>query len=149
MLLLLPPSSSLFASRFKAHGFPTPGRLDRRRMPLLHTPRKQRSRLPALASSDDVDAFTKYSGYLFEGGASAEAEFLDAYDLPLITAIYRRKPLMVLRRFIQISATFGRWFAVRYLDSVSDRSDEMFKASSALLIRAAELRAILLELGPV
>ncbi|RWW24032.1 hypothetical protein GW17_00011696, partial [Ensete ventricosum] len=134
---------------FKAHGFPTPGRLDRRRMPLLHTPRKQRSRLPALASSDDVDAFTKYSGYLFEGGASAEAEFLDAYDLPLITAIYRRKPLLVLRRFIQISATFGRWFAVRYLDSVSDRSDEMFKASSALLIRAAELRAILLELGPL
>ncbi|THU72200.1 hypothetical protein C4D60_Mb04t09590 [Musa balbisiana] len=142
MLLLLPPSSTLFASRFKAHGFPTPGRLDRRRMPLLHTPRRRGSRLPALASSDDVDAFTKYSGYLFEGGASSEAEFLDAYDLPLITSIYRRKPFLVLRRFLQISATFGRWLTVRYLDSVSDRSDEMFKT------RAAELRAILLELGP-
>ncbi|XP_065019346.1 uncharacterized aarF domain-containing protein kinase At1g71810, chloroplastic-like isoform X2 [Musa acuminata AAA Group] len=142
MLLLLPPSSSLFASRFKAHGFPTPGRLDRQRMPLLHTPRRRGSRLPALASSDDVDAFTKYSGYLFEGGASSEAEFLDAYDLPLITSIYRRKPFLVLRRFLQISTTFGRWFTVRYLDSVSDRSDEMFKT------RAAELRAILLELGP-
>ncbi|URD96872.1 ABC1 family [Musa troglodytarum] len=148
MLLLLPPSSSLFASRFKAHGFPTPGRLGRQRMPLLHTPRRRGSRLPALASSDDVDAFTKYSGYLFEGGASSEAEFLDAYDLPLITSIYRRKPFLVLRRFLQISATFGRWFTVRYLDSVSDRSDEVFKASSVLLIRAAELRAILLELGP-
>ncbi|CAL9755466.1 unnamed protein product [Musa acuminata subsp. burmannicoides] len=145
MLLLLPPSSSLFASRFKAHGFPTPGRQDRLRMPLLHTPRRRGSRLPALASSDDVDAFTKYSGYLFEGGASSETEFLDAYDLPLITSIYRRKPFLVLRRFLQISATFGRWVTVRYLDSVSDRSDEMFKASST---RAAELRAILLELGP-
>ncbi|XP_064959497.1 uncharacterized aarF domain-containing protein kinase At1g71810, chloroplastic-like isoform X3 [Musa acuminata AAA Group] len=142
MLLLLPPSSSLFASRFKAHGFPTPGRLDRQRMPLLHTPRRRGSRLPALASSDDVDAFTKYSGYLFEGGVSSEAEFLDAYDLPLITSIYRRKPFLVLRRFLQISTTFGRWVTVRYLDSVSDRSDEMFKT------RAAELRAILLELGP-
>ncbi|CAL9084534.1 unnamed protein product [Musa textilis] len=133
MLLLLPPSSSLFASRFKAHGFPTPGRLGRQRMPLLHTPRRRGSRLPALASSDDVDAFTKYSGYLFEGGASSEAESLDAYDLPLITSIYRRKPFLVLRRFLQISATFGRWFTVRYLDSVSDRSDEMFKASSDVI----------------
>lgn len=103
-------------------------------MPLLHTPRRRGSRLPALASSDDVDAFTKYSGYLFEGGASSEAEFLDAYDLPLITSIYRRKPFLVLRRFLQISTTFGRWVTVRYLDSVSDRSDEMFKASSVLLV---------------
>ncbi|XP_042406103.1 uncharacterized aarF domain-containing protein kinase At1g71810, chloroplastic-like [Zingiber officinale] len=97
---------------------------------------------PAVAVSDDVDAFTKYSGYLFEGGASSEAEFLRSYDFPSIVAIYRRRPFLVLRRFIQITAAFGRWFAERYIDSVSDRSDEMFET------RAAELRAILQELGP-
>ncbi|KAG6499379.1 hypothetical protein ZIOFF_039145 [Zingiber officinale] len=83
---------------------------------------------PAVAVSDDVDAFTKYSGYLFEGGASSEAEFLRSYDFPSIVAIYRRRPFLVLRRFIQITAAFGRWFAERYIDSVSDRSDEMFEA---------------------
>ncbi|XP_042402546.1 uncharacterized aarF domain-containing protein kinase At1g71810, chloroplastic-like [Zingiber officinale] len=97
---------------------------------------------PAVAVSDDVDAFTKYSGYLFEGGASSEAEFLRFYDFPSIAAIYRRRPFLVLRRFIQITVAFGRWFAERYIDSVSDRSDEMFET------RAAELRAILQELGP-
>ncbi|KAG6495392.1 hypothetical protein ZIOFF_043195 [Zingiber officinale] len=82
---------------------------------------------PAVAVSDDVDAFTKYSGYLFEGGASSEAEFLRFYDFPSIAAIYRRRPFLVLRRFIQITVAFGRWFAERYIDSVSDRSDEMFE----------------------
>ncbi|KAF3324285.1 aarF domain-containing protein kinase [Carex littledalei] len=92
--------------------------------------------------SGDDDAFTKYSGYLFQNGALSEAQLLTEYNLPVIAGIYRRKPLLVLRRFTQICTTFGRWFAQRYLDSINDRSDEMFKT------RAAELRMILLELGP-
>ncbi|KAJ3677340.1 hypothetical protein LUZ60_003064 [Juncus effusus] len=108
--------------------------------------RRRRSAKPPRASiavgSGKDDAFTKYSGYLFNNGASSEAEFLEEYDLRAISRIYRQKPLLVLRRFVQISVTFGRWFAARYLDSLSDRSDEMFK------IRAAELRMLLLELGP-
>ncbi|KAI4963166.1 hypothetical protein ZWY2020_019638 [Hordeum vulgare] len=37
---------------------------------------------------------------------------------------------------------FGQWFALRYLDSLNERAADMFK------IRAAQLRRILLELGP-
>ncbi|WOK96855.1 hypothetical protein Cni_G05563 [Canna indica] len=136
-LLLFPPPPSLFPAGFKPYGFPEP----RSRRPLHHAPRRRRSPEP-VAVTDDIDAFTKYSGYLFEGGASSEAEFLKSYDLPSIASIYRRKPFLVLRRFLQISTAFGRWFAVRYLDSLSERSNEMFKT------RAAELRAIFLELGP-
>ncbi|KAH0455658.1 hypothetical protein IEQ34_015690 [Dendrobium chrysotoxum] len=94
------------------------------------------------APAGEVDTFTKYSGYLFENGVLSEAEFLDEYDLRSIAAIYRRKPFLVLRRFVQIGTKFGRWFAVRYIDRLLERSDEMFK------IRASELRMILLELGP-
>lgn len=75
-----------------------------------------------------MDAFTKYSGYLFEGGRS-EADFLEAYDLQSIASIYRKKPFLVLRRLIQIGTTFGRWFAFRFVDSLMERSDEMFKVS--------------------
>ncbi|KAJ0975213.1 hypothetical protein J5N97_017178 [Dioscorea zingiberensis] len=98
-------------------------------------------KVPA-AANGDVDAFTKYSGYIFEGGASSEAEFLNEYNIAAITAIYRRKPFLVFRRFVQIGTTFGQWFASRYLDSLQERSDEMFK------VRAAELRLILVKLGP-
>ncbi|KAI0499188.1 hypothetical protein KFK09_020090 [Dendrobium nobile] len=94
------------------------------------------------APAGDIDTFTKYSGYLFENGVLSEAEFLTEYDLRSIAAIYRRKPFLVLRRFVQIGTKFGRWFAVRYIDRLLERSDEMFK------IRASELRMILLELGP-
>ncbi|KAJ1701305.1 hypothetical protein LUZ63_001084 [Rhynchospora breviuscula] len=106
---------------------------------------RRRARPPSASinvGSGNDDTFTKYSGYLFRNGVSSEAEFLTEYDVSVIAAIYRRKPLLVLRRFTQISTTFGRWFAQRYLDSVYERSDEMFK------IRAAELRMLLLELGP-
>ncbi|KAK1301791.1 putative aarF domain-containing protein kinase [Acorus calamus] len=95
----------------------------------------------AVVRDDTTDAFTKYSGYLFEGGSS-EAEFLQEYDIAAIAAVYRRRPLLVLRRLFQVSALFGRWFGLRYLDGLMERSDQMFK------IRAAELRKILLELGP-
>lgn len=74
--------------------------------------------------------------------ANAEGELPTAYDINGIAAVYRRRPLLVLRRSLQIGASFGRWFALRYLDSVNERADDMFE------IRAAQLRRILLELGP-
>ncbi|XP_051219787.1 uncharacterized aarF domain-containing protein kinase At1g71810, chloroplastic [Lolium perenne] len=90
----------------------------------------------------EEDAFTRSSGYLFEEGMSAEGELPTAYDISGIAAVYRRRPLLVLRRSLQIGASFGRWFALRYLDTVNERADDMFE------VRAAQLRRILLELGP-
>jgi aarF domain-containing kinase len=49
--------------------------------------------------------------------------------MPKIAAIYRRKPLVLIRRLVQIGTTFGRWFGLRYLDRVMERSDQMFKVS--------------------
>ncbi|XP_058096615.1 uncharacterized aarF domain-containing protein kinase At1g71810, chloroplastic isoform X5 [Magnolia sinica] len=139
MLLHLPPNFSLLPSNFKS--IPPP-----KSHFLLGKPRRIRFQyrfrcsktLPELTA---VDSFTKYSGYLFEGGAS-EAESLVEYDPSKIGFIYRRKPILLIRRLFQIGVTFGRWFGLRYLDSVLERSDQMFE------IRAAELRAILVELGP-
>ncbi|KAJ1273081.1 hypothetical protein BS78_06G252900 [Paspalum vaginatum] len=96
----------------------------------------------AIAVSSDEDAFTRCSGYLFEEGAATESELPTAYDLPGIAAVYRRRPLLVLRRSLQIGTSFGRWFAMRYFDRVNERTDDMFE------LRAAQLRRILLELGP-
>ncbi|KAK4740897.1 hypothetical protein SAY87_024485 [Trapa incisa] len=87
------------------------------------------------------DTFTEKSGYLFELSAT-EADSLMEYDPSRIATVYKRRPLILVRRLLQIGFTFGRWFALRYLDSVNDRSDEMFK------IRAEELRQILVQLGP-
>ncbi|KAJ6685165.1 CHAPERONE-ACTIVITY OF BC1 COMPLEX CABC1 -RELATED [Salix purpurea] len=94
-----------------------------------------------VVNSNDVDAFTEKSGYLFKL-SSSEADSLNDYDLKKIAAIYKRKPFILLRRLFQIGSTFGRWLAARYVDSITEKSDLMFK------IRAAELRQILLELGP-
>ncbi|GAV87231.1 ABC1 domain-containing protein [Cephalotus follicularis] len=91
--------------------------------------------------SSDVDTFTEKSGYLFDLSA-LEADSLNDYDVQKIAAIYKRKPFVLLRRLFQIGTTLGRWFAVRYVDQVRERSDQMFK------VRAAELRKILTELGP-
>ncbi|KAJ0975192.1 hypothetical protein J5N97_017157 [Dioscorea zingiberensis] len=129
----LPAISKPYYSSITSYGF-------RHRIPKLR-PRRWREGAAA-AANGDVDAFTKYSGYIFEGGASSEAEFLNEYNIAAITAIYRRKPFLVFRRFVQIGTTFGQWFASRYLDSLQERSDEMFK------VRAAELRLILVKLGP-
>lgn len=96
----------------------------------------------SIAVSSDEDAFTRCSGYLFEEGAATESQLPTAYDLPGIAAVYRRRPLLVLRRSLQIGTSFGRWFALRYLDRVNERADDMFE------LRAAQLRRILLELGP-
>ncbi|XP_022850333.1 uncharacterized aarF domain-containing protein kinase At1g71810, chloroplastic isoform X3 [Olea europaea var. sylvestris] len=117
-------------------------------------PRRHCRRIPAIlnsgrsvlaafsaSTSDDVDAFTKYSGYLFELSTS-EAESLTEYKITRISAIYKKKPFVLLRRLFQIGTTFGKWFALRYYDSLTERSDLMFE------VRAAELRKILVQLGP-
>ncbi|CAN6269451.1 unnamed protein product [Urochloa humidicola] len=119
-----------------------------RRPPPRPRPRRRLVKPPlaaasgSIAISSDEDAFTRCSGYLFEEGVATESELPTAYDLPGIAAVYRRRPLLVLRRSLQISTSFGRWFALRYLDRVNERADDMFE------LRAAQLRRILLELGP-
>lgn len=110
--------------------------------PKLLFPSKPPTRVISRASPRlEVDAFTEKSGYLFDLSA-LEAESLIDYNPSRIAAIYRRKPLILLRRLIQIGTTFGKWFGVRYIDNLMERSDQMFK------VRAAELRRILVELGP-
>ncbi|XP_070028303.1 uncharacterized aarF domain-containing protein kinase At1g71810, chloroplastic isoform X2 [Nicotiana sylvestris] len=97
--------------------------------------------LPVAAVAREVDDFTKYSGYVFELN-SADEESLTEFNIAKIAAFYQKKPLIVVRRLVQIGSTLGKWFAVRYMDIVNERADEMFK------IRAAELRKILVQLGP-
>lgn len=78
------------------------------------------------ATSSEVDAFTQYSGYLFEL-SSSEAESLTEYRISRIAAIYQKKPFILLRRLFQTATTLGKWFALRYYDSVTDRGDLMFE----------------------
>eukprot|EP00249_Psilotum_nudum_P018016 c26599_g1_i1 orf=673-2898(-) len=92
-------------------------------------------------ATGEVDTFSKYSGYI-AAAATSEAELIDEYDAQRIAAIYKRRPFLLLRRIIQIIFTLGRWLAFRYLDSLSGRSDAMFKE------RAGDLRAALVQLGP-
>ncbi|XWS21839.1 hypothetical protein CRYUN_Cryun30bG0090000 [Craigia yunnanensis] len=128
MPLLLPSAPTI-------HSFPATPKLHfRSKPPPLRAVTHASSRL-------EVDAFTEKSGYLFNLSA-LEAESLLDYSPSRIAAIYRRKPLILLRRLIQIGTTFGKWFGVRYIDNLMERSDQMFK------VRAAELRKILVELGP-
>ncbi|XP_057774781.1 uncharacterized aarF domain-containing protein kinase At1g71810, chloroplastic-like isoform X2 [Salvia miltiorrhiza] len=94
-----------------------------------------------IAATNEVDAFTQYSGYLFEL-SSSEAESLNEYKISKIAAIYQKKPLILLRRLLQTATTLGRWFALRYYDRITERADAMFE------VRAAELRKILVQLGP-
>ncbi|EYU36535.1 hypothetical protein ABFS82_14G277200 [Erythranthe guttata] len=126
MLLFPPPSPPLF-----------------RPANFTPNPRWRPSILPQrlLAASNEVDAFTQSSGYLFDL-SSSEAESLTEYNVSRIAAIYRRKPFILLRRLFQISTTLGKWFAFRYYDRITERSDLMFQ------VRAAELRKILVQLGP-
>ncbi|KAK9740777.1 hypothetical protein RND81_03G059300 [Saponaria officinalis] len=104
---------------------------------------RRRVKITAFSSGggDDVDTFTRNSGYLFKLSES-EAESLSEYDVVKIKSIYRKKPVIVFRRVVQIGTTLGRWFVLRFIDGLMDRADSMFE------IRAAELRKILVELGP-
>ncbi|KAF3445345.1 hypothetical protein FNV43_RR10521 [Rhamnella rubrinervis] len=139
-ILQLPSSSSssLFSS------FPTVSKPQSPPFSLLRSASRRSfsSRCVARRSSgDDVDTFTQKSGYLFEL-SSSDADSLADYDVSKIAAIYRRKPFILVRRLFQIGTTFGKWFALRYVDRLMERSDQMFE------VRAAELRKILVELGP-
>ncbi|KAK6130627.1 hypothetical protein DH2020_035602 [Rehmannia glutinosa] len=130
MLLVPPPSPPLFlAANFTPSRHFRPSILPRRR---LSTP---------VAASNEVDSFTQSSGYLFEL-SSSEAESLTEYNISKIAAIYQKKPLILLRRLFQTATTLGKWFALRYYDRVTERTDVMFE------VRAAELRKILAQLGP-
>ncbi|XVF63217.1 hypothetical protein PTKIN_Ptkin09bG0070000 [Pterospermum kingtungense] len=117
------------------HSFPAPPKLHFRSKP---PPARAIARA---TSRPELDAFTKKSGYLFDLSA-VEAESLIEYSPSRIAAIYRRRPLILLRRLFQVGTTFGKWFGDRYIDNLMERSDKMFK------VRAAELRKILVELGP-
>ncbi|XP_056686628.1 uncharacterized aarF domain-containing protein kinase At1g71810, chloroplastic isoform X2 [Spinacia oleracea] len=93
------------------------------------------------ASGDNVDSFTANSGYLFQL-SELEAESLSEYDIARIGSFCKGKPLILARRLFQIGTAFGKWFGLRYVDGLMERTDTMFK------VRAAELRKILVELGP-
>ncbi|XP_059631476.1 uncharacterized aarF domain-containing protein kinase At1g71810, chloroplastic [Cornus florida] len=139
MILVSPPSPppALTANR----RFHRSLRRRLRRNPASYLPLPSPSLPPLASASSDIDAFTEYSGYLFELSTS-EADSLTEYNISKIAAIYRNKPLVVLRRLLQIVNTLGKWFVLRYIDSVNDRADQMFE------VRAAQLRKILLQLGP-
>ncbi|KAK7277358.1 hypothetical protein RIF29_18509 [Crotalaria pallida] len=103
--------------------------------------RRSLRRTAAASAGDDADSFTAKSGYLFELSAT-EVDSLAEYSVSKIAAVYYRKPFVVARRLFQTGIAFGRWFGLRYVDALFERSNDMFE------IRAAELRKILVELGP-
>ncbi|KAG4939487.1 hypothetical protein JHK86_045628 [Glycine max] len=108
---------------------------------LQFRPRRSRRVVRCAAPESGGDEFTAKSGYLFELSAT-EADSLGEYRIPKIAAVYSRKPLLVARRLVQTGVAFGKWFGLRYIDTLLDRSESMFQ------VRAAELRKILVELGP-
>lgn len=85
------------------------------------------------ASASGGDDFTAKSGYLFELSAT-EADSLAEYRIPKIAAIYWRKPLLVARRLVQTGFAFGKWFGLRYLDTLLDRSESMFQVFITLFL---------------
>ncbi|KAL1535145.1 hypothetical protein AAHA92_31232 [Salvia divinorum] len=129
-MLLVPPSLPSFP----------PANFASARYSRLSTLRRHLVAAPT-AATNEVDAFTQYSGYLFQL-SSSEAESLNEYKISKIAAIYQKKPLILLRRLLQTATTLGRWFALRYYDRITERADVMFE------VRAAELRKILVQLGP-
>ncbi|XP_016650967.1 PREDICTED: uncharacterized aarF domain-containing protein kinase At1g71810, chloroplastic isoform X2 [Prunus mume] len=141
MLLRLP--SPPLSSSFLSTATPKHLRLFSSSSSPRPSPRRRRSLFRCAAGNDvvEVDAFTNKSGYLFELSDS-DANSIENYDISKIRAIYRRRPLILLRRLFQTGLTFGKWFAFRYIDNLMERSDQMFE------VRAAELRQVLLQLGP-
>ncbi|KAK9271169.1 hypothetical protein L1049_026758 [Liquidambar formosana] len=149
MTLLHAPLPSLPATSKSNHHRPKPKPLRpstrlhglHRQIPSTHHSRRSTHLLPPPSAAGGTDTFTQNSGYLFEL-SSSETDSLTDYDIAKIASIYRRKPLILLRRLTQIGTTLGKWFALRYIDSATEQSDRMFK------VRAEELRKILVELGP-
>ncbi|XP_057973886.1 uncharacterized aarF domain-containing protein kinase At1g71810, chloroplastic [Malania oleifera] len=147
-MLLSPPTIPILPSNSKSFHTPKPKPLPS--PALLHgfsahsylpQPAGRSQPTAPTAKAADIDTFTQYSGYLFELSDS-EVESLTEYNASKIASIYRGKPLILLRRCLQIGSTLGKWFALRYIDAISERSDQMFE------VRAAELRKILVQLGP-
>ncbi|KAJ7551047.1 hypothetical protein O6H91_07G131600 [Diphasiastrum complanatum] len=97
----------------------------------------------SLVSSEDaeLDTFSRFSGYI-AAASQTEAERMTIYNPQDIASVYRKRPLLLLRRLSQVVVTLGWWAGFRYLDSVLGRSESMFKK------RASELRAALVKLGP-
>ncbi|KAK4489919.1 hypothetical protein RD792_000567 [Penstemon davidsonii] len=132
MLILPPLSRPLFpATTFNSNP----------RRSFKNIPSNLNLRRHVAAATGEVDAFTQYSGYLFEL-SSSEAESLTEYNVSKIRDIYQKKPLILFRRLFQTATTLGKWFALRYYDAITERTDMMFE------VRAAELRKILVQLGP-
>ena len=125
MLLLpaAPPAPPLSASKL-SKGKPYAIQLNgfNRKVPL---PVRLR-RTVVCGISGDVDTFTQYSGYLFNL-SSSEADSLTEYDVSRIGAIYRNRPLVLIRRLFQIATTLGKWLGLRYIDGLMERSDQMFE----------------------
>lgn len=121
MLLAPPPSPPSFPALNFASG----------RHSRVSTLRRNLCAVPA-AASNEVDAFTQYSGYLFEL-SSSEAESLNEYNISKIAAIYQKRPLILLRRLLQTATTLGRWFALRYYDRITERADVMFEVRNMSL----------------
>lgn len=88
----------------------------------------------------EVDTFTEKSGYLFELSDS-EADSVAEYSISKIASIYRRKPLVVIRRLFQIGTTFGKWFGLRFLDDLMERTDEMFQVPQFCFLMLYSLRS--------
>ncbi|EFJ31207.1 hypothetical protein SELMODRAFT_88561, partial [Selaginella moellendorffii] len=86
------------------------------------------------------DKFSKYSGYISDV-SNDETEFKE-YDPVQISRAFKNRPLLLMRRLLQISFKVGGWLGIRYFDSLLGRSDALFKK------RAAEFREALVELGP-
>ncbi|EFJ17140.1 hypothetical protein SELMODRAFT_115212, partial [Selaginella moellendorffii] len=86
------------------------------------------------------DKFSKYSGYISDV-SNDETEFKE-YDPDQISRAFKNRPLLLMRRLLQISFKVGGWLGIRYFDSLLGRSDALFKK------RAAEFREALVELGP-
>ncbi|WVY92241.1 hypothetical protein V8G54_037755, partial [Vigna mungo] len=78
----------------------------------------------------------------YSSRALLEADSLTEFWIPTIAAIYRWKPLLVARWLRQTGFAFEKWFGMRYIDTLSEYSETMFQ------VGAAELRKILVELGP-
>lgn len=98
------------------------------RFPPLRRHFAPRRAVQCAAAASGGDEFTAKSGYLFELSAT-EADSLAEYRISKIAAIYGRKPLLVARRLVQTGLAFGKWFGLRYIDSLLDRSETMFQVS--------------------
>lgn len=79
----------------------------------------------------EIDTFTQSSGYI-AAAALEEANELLMYDVRRISAVFKRRPFLLLRRVIQVAWTLGSWAGARYWDFVVGQSDYMFKVFHVL-----------------